>query len=56
MAYFVDCMDSALQEAMLQGSKVLVAPVPAAAFGGRKISFVMMPNMLLIELIQKSHV
>jgi methylmalonyl-CoA/ethylmalonyl-CoA epimerase len=56
MAYFVDCMDSALQEAVLQGSKVLVTPVPAAAFGGRKISFVMMPNMLLIELIQKTHV
>lgn len=56
MAYFVDCMDSALQEAVLQGSKVLVTPVPAVAFGGRKISFVMMPNMLLIELIQKYHV
>jgi hypothetical protein len=49
-------MDSALQAAVLQGSKVLVTPVPAVAFGGRKISFVMMPNMLLIELIQKYHV
>jgi hypothetical protein len=29
----------------------VVAPVPAVAFGGRLIAFVMMPNMLLVELI-----
>jgi methylmalonyl-CoA/ethylmalonyl-CoA epimerase len=56
MAYFVDCIDNAVEEAVLKGCKVLVAPVPAAAFGGKKISFVMMPNMLLVEFIQKYHV
>jgi methylmalonyl-CoA/ethylmalonyl-CoA epimerase len=53
MAYLVDSLGSALEEAAMNGCKVLVAPVPAAAFGGKKISFVMMPNMLLVELIQK---
>jgi xylulokinase len=34
-----------------QRAKVAVAPVPAAAFGGREIAFLMLPNRLLIELI-----
>jgi methylmalonyl-CoA/ethylmalonyl-CoA epimerase len=34
------------------GSKLVVAPVSAVAFGGREIAFVMMPNRLMIELIQ----
>jgi len=31
---------------------LIVAPVPAVAFGGRKIAFLMLPNRLLIELIE----
>jgi methylmalonyl-CoA/ethylmalonyl-CoA epimerase len=34
-----------------QGAKQVVAPVPAVAFGGAEICFLMMPNMLLVELI-----
>ncbi len=32
--------------------KVTVGPTPAVAFGGRRIAFLMMPNMNLIELIE----
>jgi methylmalonyl-CoA/ethylmalonyl-CoA epimerase len=34
-----------------KGAKQVVAPVPAIAFGGAEICFLMMPNMLLVELI-----
>jgi len=34
-----------------QRAKVLVPPVPAVAFGGREIAFLVMPNRMLIELI-----
>jgi methylmalonyl-CoA/ethylmalonyl-CoA epimerase len=34
-----------------EGAKVVVPPVPAVAFGGRRIAFLMLPNMLLAELI-----
>jgi methylmalonyl-CoA/ethylmalonyl-CoA epimerase len=37
-----------------QGAKQVVAPVSAVAFGGAEISFLMMPNMLLVELIATS--
>jgi methylmalonyl-CoA/ethylmalonyl-CoA epimerase len=55
MAYLVDELADALEKAKQQGCKVLVSPVPAAAFGGRRISFVMMPNMLMVEFIEKTH-
>jgi methylmalonyl-CoA/ethylmalonyl-CoA epimerase len=32
--------------------KLMTAPVPAVAFGGRRICFVMMPNRMLVELIE----
>lgn len=34
-----------------QGGKLVVPPVAATAFGGGEICFLMMPNMLLVELI-----
>lgn len=33
-------------------AKVVVPPVPAVAFGGRRIAFLMLPTMSLIELIE----
>jgi methylmalonyl-CoA/ethylmalonyl-CoA epimerase len=36
------------------GAKVVVNPVPAVAFQGRLIAFVMLPSMLLVELIGPS--
>jgi len=36
------------------GAKQVVAPVPAVAFGGRLISFHMLPNLTLVELISRT--
>jgi len=33
-------------------ARVVVPPVPAVAFGGRSITFLMLPNLQLIELIE----
>lgn len=51
MAYIVKDLSASLASLKSQGARVVVAPVPAAAFGGRNISFVMLPNLLLVELI-----
>jgi len=53
MAYIVKNLPTALAFLKSQGARIVVAPVPAAAFGGRNISFVMLPNLLLVELIEQ---
>jgi methylmalonyl-CoA/ethylmalonyl-CoA epimerase len=51
LAYQIPDLSQALRELRQSRAKVVVDPVPAVAFGGRKIAFVMLPNMLLVELI-----
>jgi methylmalonyl-CoA/ethylmalonyl-CoA epimerase len=51
-AYQVDDLDGALQWARTQRARVTVAPVPAVAFSGRHISFVMFRNGLMLEFIE----
>lgn len=36
-----------------KGAKVVVPPVESVAFKGRKISFIMMRNSMLVEIIEK---
>lgn len=52
LAYLVDDVQDAIEWARRQRAKVLVAPVPAQAFGGRPICFVMFRNGLLFEFIE----
>lgn len=52
MAYFTPDMDTGLEALRAQRGKVVSAPQPAVAFGGRKIAFVALPNRLLVELIE----
>jgi methylmalonyl-CoA/ethylmalonyl-CoA epimerase len=54
LAYEVDDLPGAL-EAMRETAraKVLVEPVAAVAFEGRSVAFVMMPNLLLVELVSR---
>lgn len=52
LAYEVADLGSACAALAKAGAKTVVHPVPAIAFGGRKISFLMLPNMLLVELIE----
>src|SRR4051812_19637578 len=51
-AFLVDDLGSGLEHLCTQGGKVVVEPVPAVAFDGREISFVMLRNLTLVELVQ----
>ena len=52
LAYLVPNMDAALIWARNQRAHITVNPVPAVAFEGRLISFVIMRNGVLIEFIE----
>lgn len=53
-AYWVDDISAAIDWARSQRGRVTVHPVPAIAFGGGRISFVMFRNGLMLEFIEKS--
>jgi methylmalonyl-CoA/ethylmalonyl-CoA epimerase len=36
-----------------QRAKLMFPPTPAVAFGNRRVAFVMLPNSLLVEIIEK---
>ena len=51
LAYLSRSIGPALERLKAARGRVMVGPVPAIAFGGRAIAFVLLPNMLLVELI-----
>ena len=51
LAYLAPRLDATIGAMRAQRAKLVVAPVPAVAFGGREIAFVVLPNRLLVELI-----
>lgn len=53
LAYEVEDVRAATEWARAQRARITVDCMPAVAFGGRRISFAMMRNGLLIELIGK---
>lgn len=53
-AYWTDDIDVAIQWARQQRAKVTVPPVAASAFGGRRISFVMLRNGFMLEFIERA--
>lgn len=53
LAYLVDRVADAVAWATAEGARVIVAPVPAVAFGGRPIAFVVFRNLLVLELIER---
>ncbi|MDZ4855161.1 MAG: VOC family protein [Nitrospirota bacterium] len=53
-AYQVQDMSNAIDWARSQRAKVIVQPVPATAFDGRHISFVMFRNSMMLEFIHKA--
>lgn len=53
LAYETDSLAAAGAGLAQRGAKQVVAPVPAVAFGMRKITFYMLPNLALIELISR---
>jgi len=52
LAYQTRDLVSSLEDLRRVRARVMVAPVPAVAFGGRAIAFLLMPNLLLLELIE----
>lgn len=52
-AYEVPDMDQALAWARTQRAITTVQPVPAVAFGGRRIAFVMLRTGLMLEFIER---
>lgn len=52
LAYMVDNIGKVTSHLVASGAKVIVPPVPAVAFQNSNISFLMLRNMLLIELIE----
>ncbi len=51
LAYVVSDFDGEITRLRNEGAKTVVQPVPAVAFEGRHITFLMLPNMMLVELI-----
>jgi methylmalonyl-CoA/ethylmalonyl-CoA epimerase len=54
VAYEVDDLQSAAPAFEALGAKLVVEPVPGAAFGMRLLCFYMLPNLVLVELISRS--
>lgn len=44
--------DAALVDMQTGGARITAGPVPAVAFGGRRIAFLMTPTLNLIEIIE----
>ncbi len=53
-AYQVDDIMTALEWARNRRAKVIVPPVPATAFNGRQIGFVMFRNGMMLEFINRT--
>lgn len=51
-AFICDDLLTTINSMEAQGAHLVVPPVSAVAFGGRKISFLMLKNMMLVELIE----
>jgi methylmalonyl-CoA/ethylmalonyl-CoA epimerase len=51
-AYEVEAIESALATLSKARAVIVSRPKPSVAFGGHKIAFLMLPNHLLVELIE----
>lgn len=53
MAFFTAALTAEIERLRAEGAKIMVPPTPAVAFGGKRVSFVMLPNLLLGEFIEQ---
>ena len=53
LAFLTADLAGELARLQAQRGKIIVPPTPAVAFGGKRVSFVMLPNMLLSEFIER---
>jgi len=53
LAFLADDLEGMIEHLHAQRSKIIVPPTPAVAFKGKRVSFLMLPNMLLSEVIER---
>lgn len=53
-AYVVEDLEGSLERLKAARARVVVAPVPAVAFDGRLISFLVFPSLAMVELISRT--
>jgi methylmalonyl-CoA/ethylmalonyl-CoA epimerase len=53
VCYEVDSLETQLQQSRNAGCLVVKQPLPAVAFGGRKIAWVYTPQKLLVEYLER---
>jgi len=53
VCYGTDDLDGTLAQLRAAGHRVVSAPAPAVAFGGRPVAFVMLRSRSLVELLQR---
>jgi methylmalonyl-CoA/ethylmalonyl-CoA epimerase len=54
VCYEVDNLEQSLADFKSRGAAIARRPKPATAFGGRRIAWVLTPERLLVELLEKS--
>ena len=52
-AFLTTNLEKSIEDLRAMGGLLFVQPVPAVAFGNRRICFLMMPNRDMFELIEK---
>jgi len=53
LAYEVELIQESIQILLSKRAQILVNPIPAVAFNGRDVAFLLFKNGLIIEVIQK---
>jgi methylmalonyl-CoA/ethylmalonyl-CoA epimerase len=53
VCYVVDSLDQQLEDCRARGCLVVRPPLPAAAFGGRRIAWAYTKNKLLVEYLER---
>ena len=55
ICFEVDDIDQAIKDACSHGAIIVQHPVPAEAFGGRNIAFVIYQDLGLLEFVESEH-
>ena len=53
ICYESESLDAEIEELKAQGYKVVIEPIPAVAFGGRRVVFMMNIGFGLMEIVEK---
>jgi methylmalonyl-CoA/ethylmalonyl-CoA epimerase len=53
VCYEVKALESALVHVRAHGCVIVANPVPAVAFGGRRVAWLYMPTRQLVELLEE---